>query len=83
MQQAHSNQLNRERKPKNAAEERYLRAAAASKVPVSVHFLDGEVWQFAIIKEVLIFTLIVSVHGQDHLLYKNSLKRIGPARRVG
>ena len=65
------------RKWESPVEEQYLKIAANEGIPVSIHFQDGEVWNSALIKEVLRFTLIVTVDGFDHCVFKNALKRIG------
>ena len=56
----------------------YLRAASASRVPVAIHFVDGEVLQPVVVLQVCTYTIIVSMGNGQHLLYKNALKRISP-----
>jgi len=76
--------MTKSRKPREAEhpiEDQYLKVAADEDIPVAIHFLDGEVWDCATIKEVLRFTLIVTVDGFDHCVFKNSLKQVGPVRR--
>ncbi len=69
------------RKPKPQQDhDAYLHAASTAKVPVSVYFLDGEAIPFATIKQVSMFTILLSVEGVgDVLAYKNALKKIATA----
>jgi sRNA-binding regulator protein Hfq len=63
-------------------QDEYLWAARAASVPVAVHFIDGEVFAVARIKEIFIYTVVFTVNGEDHLVYKNALKRISPVNAI-
>ena len=71
----------------NKETDAYLHLASRRKIPISVYFLDGEVVPLALIKQVGIFTLLLTVPAAGEVLvYKNALKKIaaaGPAVEPG
>jgi RNA chaperone Hfq len=60
--------------------EKYLVAAMAAAVSVSVHFQDGEVLDGRIVHVGTYTIMIESEDNERTLVYKNAVKKIGKSR---
>ncbi len=57
----------------------FLNAARRERVPVTIHLLDGRLFE-ACIKNFDRFAVVVEVEGADHLIFKHAIATIGTQR---
>jgi sRNA-binding regulator protein Hfq len=66
-------------KPKEPARDGgdvFLQRASVDKTPLAFHFQDGELIPSAMVKIVAKFSLLLSVQGEDQLVFKHALKKV-------